>query len=677
MAEKEIGARASLKRIAQATDAMPLARFLKTIERRSRLSRKDRLRILDQALLLLEMNYVHLPLKRAMHAIDPIRRLKLLKSRLENVEGEMESEAQFHKRLLEIFASLRDIHTHYQLPEPYRGRIAFLPFLVEQCFVPKQTRKQAARGLRKKARKVNCKDERDEKFIVSRIVDEFMESTAKAGDLASFKEGVEVVFWNGVPIKRAIELNGEKQAGSNPEARFARGLDTLTIRPLDMSLPPDEEWVDVTYLPEAGVRDRKKKKEKLTLRQGWLVNTKPLPTKLTRKTAAIDTKKLKTDQLKTWIYQPERKLDPSDVRVHKEFEGKFVGQAKTLDGRKIGYIRLFSFYVGEHPSKFVKELRRVIKHERFPQEGLIIDVRGNPGGEIEAGERLLQLFTPRRIKPELFEFINTPLNLEICKRAPKVFEVSKWAESIEEAVRTGAIYSSGFPMTDEESCNDIGQVYHGPVILITDALSYSTTDMFAAGFQDNRVGLVLGTSDNTGAGGANNWNYNDLREAVKKNPNSPFKRLPKGADLAVSILRSIRVGPRAGKLLEELGVEPDERHCMTKRDLMKGNVDLIRHAVNLLRKKPIYSLSVELFRRKATRGVEITCGSKTPTAGTGENISYLNIDVNGRFYQTIDARNGSIRSKKIILKGLNGKIKAIVQAFDGKNNLVAAYRLTL
>jgi hypothetical protein len=46
---------------------------------------------------------------------------------------------------------------------------------------------------------------------------------------ARFERGVEVLAWNGVPIVRAIEINGESQAGSNPDARFARGLDNLTI----------------------------------------------------------------------------------------------------------------------------------------------------------------------------------------------------------------------------------------------------------------------------------------------------------------------------------------------------------------------------------------------------------------------------------------------------------------
>ena len=67
-----------------------------------------------------------------------------------------------------------------------------------------------------------------------------------------FERGVEVLGWNGVPIARAIEINGESQAGNNPDARFARGLDNLTIRPLNSSLPPDEHWVDILYSRDNG-----------------------------------------------------------------------------------------------------------------------------------------------------------------------------------------------------------------------------------------------------------------------------------------------------------------------------------------------------------------------------------------------------------------------------------------
>jgi C-terminal processing protease CtpA/Prc len=667
MAEVETGAAQRLRSVDHA-NAIPLAKFLQTIDRQSGLSKKDRLRLVDQALLLLEMNYVHLPLKRAMHAINPIRRLKLMKFRLEEQKDSgIETDRQFHKRMLEIFASLRDLHTHYQLPEPFQNQMAFLPFLIEQYFV------------------TNRKNQRIEKFMVSRIARRFIRSNA-APEVVSFQRGVEVLAWNGIPIRRAVEINGESQAGSNPEARFARGLDSLTTRPLDLSLPPDEAWVSITY--------RSKEGKILTLdKQKWLVDVVhelPLATKTTRrKRAAIDLKKTKINRLKRELYHRKQSvMGPRDVRVHKEFADMFYAQVRRIDGRDLGYVRLFSFDPDD-PDRFVEEFKRVITSRGFPQEGLIIDVRGNPGGKIRAGERLLQLFTPRRIIPELFEFINSPLNLEICRRAPKHWELSRWADSIAEAVQTGAIYSSGFPFSSEESCNDIGQVYHGPVILIIDALSYSTTDMFAAGFQDNEVGEVLGTSDNTGAGGANNWTYEDLMKAIGNSPESPFKRLPKGADIGLAMRRSIRVGRNSGRPLEELGIVPDDRHYITKRDLLEQNYDLLRKAAEKLRNKPIYSFSVKPFTQNdGTWGVILSCtskipapkpsnrnGSKTPPAKTLQNILYLDILLNGRFKQTINVSNGSLKATRVTFGPDEQNGELLVQAYDEAHNLVAASRL--
>ena len=624
---------------------MTLAKFLKSIERHCSLSRRERLRIVDQALLLLEMNYVHLPLKQAMHAINPIQRLKLLKFRLETKGSEMESGMQFHKRLLEIFASLRDLHTLYLLPTPFRDHIAFLPFLIEQYFEPDGKRGRA------------------EKFLISRVLDQVLESTsASASSAAFFQPGVEVLYWNGVPIRRAIEINGESQAGSNTEARFARGVDNLTVRPLDTSLPPDEKWVDITYKSAGG--------ETLTLKLEWLVynaGDKPLATKSTRKKrAAIDIKKTKINQLKRKFFAPR------DVRVQKGFEDIFYGEIRSIGGRDFGYIRLFSFDV-EDPEAFVDEFRRVITADDFPHEGLIIDVRGNPGGKIRAGERLLQLFTPRHVKPELFEFINSSLNLEICRHAPKRWNLARWADSISEAVVTGATYSLGFPLNSEESCNDIGQVYYGPVILITDALSYSTTDMFAAGFQDNEVGEILGTSDNTGAGGANVWWYEDLINAVGKTQKSLFKQLPRDAELMLAMRRSIRVGQREGRPLEELGIAPDHRHYMTRRDLMNRNVDLVRRAARILETEPVYSLSAKPVKGQK-HVLTVAAFSKVQPRDRRKKISRVDISVNGRPYKSLNARNGALQRTRVSLARAGGKIDWSVQAFDHENKLVAARR---
>ncbi|HKA22399.1 MAG TPA: S41 family peptidase [Blastocatellia bacterium] len=655
--QKEVGARALLQNAEEATSrpgsALRLSAFLKSFERKAKLSRKDRLRIVEQALLLLNMNYVHLPLKRAMHAVDPIQRLKLLRFRLlEMKESELPSDLGFHQRMMEIFASTRDLHTMYLLPSPFKDHVAYLPFLIEQYY---QEDRRGARA---------------EKFLVSRVVNEYFESIPNAGEeVLSFKPGVEVLYWNGVPIRRAIELNGESQAGSNIGARFARGLDNLTIRPLESSLPPDEVWVNVTYRTEQG--------KTLTLSQEWLVHKtidtekSELASKGTRKKrAAIDIKKTKINFVRKTLFARR------DLDIGKPLRGILHAETRRVDRREIGYIRLYTFDVDD-PDLFVREFAKLISSPHFPQEGLIIDVRGNGGGKIRAGERLLQLFTPRPIKPELFEFLNTPLNLEICRLAPKRWRLDRWADSIAESVVTGATYSSGFPLNSEKSCNDIGQKYHGPVLLITDALSYSTTDMFAAGFQDNEIGEVLGTSDNTGAGGANVWWYQDLMNAVKDSKRSPFKPLPRGADILLAVRRSIRVGSHAGRPLEELGIIPDRRHYMTKRDIMKSNEDLIARAARILASKPIYRLTGSSIETKnGRRGIVVAASSKVRRGNRAKVIVRVDVYVDGRPVKSFFASDGAIRNKRLIL-GNEEKAEVLLEARDRANTLVAAYRMKL
>ncbi len=58
------------------------------------------LRLVEQATTLIDDVYVHLPLKRAMHAVDPVQSLKLLRRRLAAI-----SERQFHNEMIDIFNS--------------------------------------------------------------------------------------------------------------------------------------------------------------------------------------------------------------------------------------------------------------------------------------------------------------------------------------------------------------------------------------------------------------------------------------------------------------------------------------------------------------------------------------------------------------------------------------------
>src|SRR5204862_6509494 len=141
---------------------------------------------------------------------------------------------------------------------------------------------------------------------------------------------------------------------------------------------------------------------------------------------------------------------------------------------------------------------------------------------------------------------NTPLNLAICRHNGTDSgweDMTAWVESLQQALQTGATYSAGFPISSRQDCNAIGQKYYGPVVLVTDALCYSTTDIFSAGFQDHEIGPVIGTSANTGAGGANVWEYDAHLMALLP---EQFPQLPRRASMRVAVRRTTRVGKRAG-----------------------------------------------------------------------------------------------------------------------------------
>lgn len=580
------------------------------------LTTKQMLEIVEQALVIVEQVYVHLPLKRAMHAVEPIQRLKLLRQRLALL-----SERAFHDEMISIFAHLRDLHTNYILPDPFRDRVAYVPFRIQDYF----------------------DDDGQRHYVVTQVTPGAVNPNSAD---KYFKRGVLVTHWNGIPIDRAVQMNAEREAGSNLEARRARGLEAMTIRPMALSLPPDEEWVVVSYKTSerARVREIRFDWEVLAL-DPTLEGVDPLSaTGEAARMLGIDARSDLERRTRKKLFAPEaiaveRRVaaDPltaqasggavgsSDIDYTKVstmprvFEFREV---KTKHGH-FGYIRIRTFNVPSDEG-FVNEFIRIAA--LLPQNGLIIDVRGNGGGLISAGERLLQLLTPHRIDAQRLHFLNTSLTLKLCQHNDFI---QQWRDSIAQAVETGATYSQGFSLLPPDRYNDIGQKYQGPIVLLIDALCYSTTDIFTAGFQDHEIGVVLGTSANTGAGGANVWGL-DLLQQCLPGRNTPFKTMPKNVSFRVAIRHTTRVGKRSGVLVEDLGIVPDEIHPITRNDVLKNSVDVIEDATKILAKKTVYALSAKV-ENAVPRRVVIT----------SMNITRVDPIVNDRPYTSVDVQGGT------------------------------------
>ncbi len=541
-----------------------LAKFYETSDY---LTVQDQLNIIDQAISLLSQAYVHLPLKRAMHASHPLDRLRILRFTIQEDDTYI-SDIEFHKELIRIFNLVRDLHTTYQLPAPYNDKVAFLPFFIEEYF------------------------EADEpKYMVSKLIGK---SPSK-----HFKKGVTISHWNNVPIQRAIRINGERYAGSNQAARYARGLDSMTFRPLAVMLPPDEEQVTVEYQRGDGGKSR--------ITFPWMVGSVQ-----SRLLSTIDETEGRNSRLSsgydypTYMVQNVKKVffAARVVKAEQSFEEKRVRFATSSEfmetsfpghlrakiiqhnGGDIGYIRIFSFATRE-PEELVLEFIRLIK--QIPGNRIILDVHSNGGGNILVAEWMLQALSIKQVKPQPAQFINTPLVEELCRlHSPSStlpeLDLTLWHKSIKEMRQTGAVYSLEHPITPPRSMIKFRAKKSLKLVLITDALCYSATDIFASGFHDHKLGKIIGIHENTGAGGANVWTHTLLNILTSQTDgrSNYFRPLPYGANFRVAVRRTLRVGPNAGIPLEGLGVKPDFRHFMTKDDLLKGNKDLIARACEVL-----------------------------------------------------------------------------------------------
>jgi hypothetical protein len=539
-----------------------------------KLSLADRRRIVEQALILIERNYVHLQHKIAMHAVNPVQRLRLLQARLDAASTQnLPPGAAFHAEMSEIFHSMRDLHTNYLLPDPYRGQVAFLPFLVEEFF-----------------------DRGEPRYLVTKVL--------AGAPGAGFGKGALVTRWNGMPIARAVEVNAARYAGSNDAACHSRGVESLTVRPLRIHRYPDEDWVVIGYEKD-GIAGE--------FRQPWLVapNLPPpvedgdltLDGGALRLSLGLDLDLDEAQRARKLLFAPDvaaadmlgdvAAAPSRDAQLQTRMPGVFRAREVVVRRARYGHVRIFTFNV-DSPEAFVAEFVRLA--ELLPPAGLIVDVRGNGGGHIWAAELTLQTLTARTITPEPTQFSSTALNTELCRRHAKGesgVDLGAWLPSLEQSVETAAAYSNAFPITPTELTNAIGQRYHGPVVLVTDARCYSATDIFAAGFADHQIGPVIGVDANTGAGGANVWTHALLSQLLPGGGStSPYRALPEGVDMRVSIRRTLRVGAAAGTPVEDLGVRPNVPHLMTRRDLEEDNIDLLATCAEALAAQPVRSLAV-------------------------------------------------------------------------------------
>lgn len=623
----------------------PLEKFLTGANQKT-LSLVEKTTILGVAMqLLMETHiYPHLPYKEDLHPdVNPVERLNKIMPGLAGLH-----DLEFHSAILDAFSSVRDLHTAYFLPGDVRGAIAFLPFQVG-FYAVQMTDGSTVR-----------------RYVVTRVM-----KTGTPEGFGDFQPGVEILKVDICPPDLAVRQCSALRAGANEAAVVALGTSLLTLRPLSTSgiaawgKPPFDK--PITSTVHYRVPDEDGEEAESTIVLPWGVGTGfDAGAALAGSAFSISQDLWESFQASKVLWcreelecvaghgtqegaadgTPETTAvtpsAPAMTTTIAPFETQFTGGVRvpgfvdpaTLTSSqkplaKFGYLRIRRFRSAafDETAGLLADFRTALEMlDTAAPDGLVLDIRSNTGGDINAAECMLQMLTAKHIQPARFHLANTSSMLGVLRSvrdgtAPKstIEDLKAWegdADGI--PLPEGPRLTSGQHLTTEDQANATGQIYQGPVVLLTDALTYSAAEIFAGGFQDNGVGKIIGVDPNTGGGGANLWHYDDL---VKNLPSLglPERLSANDANMQIAIRRSSRLHlspppESALQFIEDIGVSCDIPHDRTLDDMLSASPDLLKKACEVL--------AEQLVHRIDSLAVQVAGNTVTVTV-TPQNITRL------------------------------------------------------
>jgi hypothetical protein len=463
--------------------------------------------LIRQARLMLVDLYANRDLKLATFGrqIDPLPLLEKLEKNLDglSIEG-------FHQEMVNIFALQRDLHARYYLPLPYGCYRNMMPFTLREI-----------------------QEGRSKKVVVSSVVDvpEFLSLLPKDLDL---EIGDELLSVNHQPLRKLFQKRAPLTGGANEEAAWRIFLEELSFTIQTTHLMPQEDEVILKF--------RKRKGGVSQIRVPWVNRGR---------TSCLDANP--ASPMDGFLKRDRNELFPTSLSsLRDEEEGVSWRILENRYGR-FAVLKLEHFDpVDLREDQVITLIEKLMKEQFADTDGLIIDVRNNPGGQIPLGEMMLQLFGPiEKNKLLNFSFNINDTNLFFLRNVMLDEDLYR---AFYDARARGDKLSTPIPLTDLGNLGFTKPAYSKPVAIFTNASCYSTCDMFAAQMQDHGYAIVVGEDTTTGAGGANFLEHTFIIDGLLGQGRGAFKPLPAKQDMTTAWRQAYRI---TGQLIENVGVKSD------------------------------------------------------------------------------------------------------------------------
>jgi len=413
------------------------------------------------------------------------------------------NDLDFYEIMVSYVANLNDAHDGYRVPSNFAARLNF--------------------GV----------DIYDGKLLVDTIT-----RTRLPAAEFPFLIGYELVSIDGKDAQQILDGLLQYEIAANPRSTRRLAAQLLTIRP--QSLMPH-----ATDVPEISTVVFRRPDGRLeTYRIPWTKSGLPLTSvgKYLPPTAPVPDADPLPDYmqplLKLWNCQlPDRAVNGFGsqfpvfvssmppgftLRLGRTSADVFYSGTFEAGGFKIGFIRIPSF----SPSNTTTALTAFQKEVDFFEkntDGLIVDVMRNPGGSVFYLNQILSQLIPVTWRSIAFEVRATSLwvasfssSLEAIKAQGGPQSIVDLYQTLKDEViaansasrgRTDPIPLDAATIDREPARDKNGNViaYDKPIMVLTDEMSASAADAFAATMQDNSRGPLLGWRTMGAGGNVVNW----------------------------------------------------------------------------------------------------------------------------------------------------------------------------